>query len=153
MKRGNTSALLLTLAAWLLLVPACGDGFRRTTPASEASGPKLELLSTRVVKSSRSYVRLHGEVRNIGKDALTSLFAVAELRDKDGNLVSTDGAVIEFLPLEPGATSPFEIIIKDDSAVAGYQMRFKTALGGEVDYTDKRPPEPSPSPQRKKGGR
>ena len=62
---------------------------------------------------------------------------VTWLTDED-QFVTTDEALINFNPVLPGQTSPFEVMSQTNPAMSRFRVEFKTLFGGMLRYDDQR---------------
>lgn len=87
--------------------------------------PQLGLLSSRGYKSSISHMNVEGQVRNITDKSLKSIQVVVQWFDKNGNFVTSDEALIEYNPILPGQTSPFEVLSSYNQKWQNFQFLLK----------------------------
>ena len=101
---------------------------------SEPQPPEylLELLSFDDEKTSDRYFKVHGQVKNISQQSLDSVVAVVQMYDNSDGFVKSDSALIEFIPILPGQTSPFEVTIRNNPEITSYSVTFKYLLGGTI---------------------
>lgn len=143
-------SLLYPLAIVTLFALACAPSGRYSSPSSAGAGsePPLELLSYRGTREY-SFLIVEGQVRNKSSQKLEGIMAVVETYDSTGQLVTSQDSMIEYLPLMPGQTSPFKVMIRDNPAIQNFKVGFKEILGGLVPYTDLSP-QKQPAPSKKK---
>lgn len=60
--------------------------------------------------------------------------AVVIFRTENGTLVKTDDALIDYDPLMPGQSSPFQVLATENPAIKKLSLSFKHLLGGEIKY-------------------
>jgi hypothetical protein len=106
-----------------------------------ASAP-LELLSLRHTMDPDGFV-ITGVVQNPRGGALLSdVIATASLFDKDGSLLVTARAPLDFIQLRPGDESPFVVRVASTADVARYRVGFRHSNGGVIGHVDRRGPGP-----------
>lgn len=86
------------------------------------------------VRSSTSYVRTEGLVTNNSSAPLRTVLAVVIWMTTDGTFITSDETLIEYDPLLPGQSSPFEILSRYNPAMSGGKcnLSFKHLLGGRI---------------------
>lgn len=103
-----------------------------TTPVGKAApAPVLELQGWRW-RSESSFVIAEGQARNIGGTPLRNVEAVVTFVTDRGELVTSEGALLEFNPVMPGQTSPFKVMATYNPAIKDARITFKTLFGGEI---------------------
>ncbi len=107
------------------------------TPAAQAGGGALELLSMRHTRSGDT-LTVTGLVRNPGEAAPGAIMAVVFAFDGDGGFVSSGRAPLEFATIAAGDESPFRVTIPDVADVGRYRVSFRTEAG-VVRHVDRRP--------------
>jgi len=60
--------------------------------------------------------------------------AVGEFRTKDGTLVKSEDSIIEYNPILPGQTSPFETGGTDNPAITNCNLSFKNLFGNKLGH-------------------
>ena len=98
---------------------------------------KLQLLSTNDERAY-DYITIYGQVKNISNESLENVMAVVEYYTSDGTFVKSDDALIDYNPILPNQTSPFEVITTDNPAIKRYSVSFKFLFGGTIPTEDKR---------------
>jgi len=93
----------------------------------------LELLARKCGKENTN-VYIVGDVKNISSESMEKVVAVAMFRTKDGALVKSEEAVIEFNPILPGQTSAFKVGGTDDPAITDCYLSFKNPSGQQLTY-------------------
>jgi hypothetical protein len=121
-----------------------------SSESSETYSPPLKLLSMKAINSSEMYFRVIGEIQNTSTEKIDGVFAVVTAYDKDGELVGTQDAIINYSPIMPNQTSPFTVIMRQNPLIDNYRINFRKSFGGTIDYTDARPPKTTPKPKSKK---
>ena len=81
---------------------------------------------------------VRGEVKNVSSNKLKNVVAVGVFRTKDGELVKSEDALIDYNPIMPGQTSPFSAGGTDNPQISGCQLEFKYLMGGTVEYVEKK---------------
>lgn len=142
----SAKSLLASVAAlWLFAVLACNaspsnidERMKRNQEAVEDRKPKIELLSVRSERSSRTHIRLYGEIRNISPDTLDDLWVVATFRDDAGDLIRSDDFIVEQRNIPPGGTAPFMTISKFAEDMNRFEVSFRTTHGNVIGHVDNR---------------
>lgn len=136
---------------WAALIIACVPPSNRTSRTSNnaASGSALELLSSRVERSSEMFVTVNGQVRNISGEKLDNVMVVIEWYDAAGALITSDDVLLKYNPIMPGQTSPFQVITSYNPQMARYVVNFKGLWGDSISFRDSSIQTP-PSPKKKK---
>jgi len=98
--------------------------------------PPLELVSWRCEKEY-GFIHVRGEVRNVSPRKLENVAAVGEFRTKDGELVKSEVALLEYNPIMPMQTSPFSAGGTDNPSIKRCGVTFKYLFGGSIDFTQK----------------
>ena len=111
------------------------DQSNAVTPATPEP-PPLEVLSWRC-DNEHGYIHVRGEVRNVSSRKLENVVAVGEFRTKDGELVKTGEALLDYNPIMPGQKSPFSAGGTDNPSIKNCQIAFKYLMGGSIPYTEK----------------
>ncbi len=110
---------------------------RSNAPVTKApSKPPLEIQSWKCDKE-HGYVFVRGEVKNVSGAKLQNVMAVGEFRTKSNELVKTEEALLEYNPVMPGQTSPFEAGGMDNPEISSCNVSFKYLMGEPVAYTVK----------------
>lgn len=91
----------------------------------------LIIENWRWADSSNSYYRVEGLVTNRTSQPIRSILAEARFYDSDGNFVHADDALIDYNPLLPGQSSPFDIIVRKNPGFASAGLHFRT-FGGQA---------------------
>jgi Short C-terminal domain len=111
-------------------------------------GPKLELQNYRWGKTDGGgYAELTGSVKNISNEKLENIDVVGLFKDKSGELITSDDAVIDYNPILPGQTSPFKVMVTWNPAMRTAEVDFKELMGGTISWrvreSNIRPPKPA----------
>lgn len=150
-KRTTTSKFLWFIAAamGLSIVGSVGVAFFKALSDPRFAGPtydptvpaepraQVELLSWHWSRE-HGFIKAEGEVRNLTNQPITRLWAVVTFYTTNETLVTSDESVVEFDPLMPQQTSPFDVMVRDNPQISGATVRFRTARAGELSV--KRPP-------------
>lgn len=147
---GCGSVIVLGIVGLIALSAAYDDGPTNASSSSSRSGsggtttsggvasrdeqrPKLEVLSFRCEKE-HGFVYVRGEVRNISPRKLQNVTAVGNFRNAQGALVKTETALVEYNPLMPGQTSPYQAGGTGNPQITNCSVGFKHLMGGAIDY-------------------
>lgn len=103
-------------------------------PQPEA--PKLEVQSWSWGEVY-DYAIAEGKVKNISSEPLKNVEAVLEVADKNGNFISSEGALIEYDPLLPGQSSPFKVHVRWNPAMQKASLGFKELMGSSILHKEK----------------
>lgn len=148
----NKSGIAVSLAGVIALAfifGAVGAASGPSTPSQSAAAdsqasqaPAEPLLEVKSWKFYNQYgfVHMEGEVANISGQRLESVTAVATYYDKDGTFITSDDTLIEYNPLMPGQTSPFEVLTTYNPAIEKGIVTFKYLFGEKIPvrYADKK---------------
>ena len=141
--------IMVLLLGWFLYAMFTTDYTSPTSTASSSSSsksgsntnvpstPSLEVQSFNCVKE-HSYVYVRGEVKNISSQKLENVMAVGEFRTKSGDLVKTEDALLEYNPIMPGQTSPYEAGGTDNPEITNCNVSFKHLFGTPISYKSKK---------------
>ena len=77
-------------------------------------------------------------MKNLTNANLENVMAVVTWYTDDGNFITTDDAVIDYNPVLPGQTSPFEVISRSNPAMSRYNVEFKMLFGSTLRTEDQR---------------
>lgn len=107
------------------------------TPVSPTPTPdpfnQLEIQSFRCTTDSAiGFAFIRGEVTNVSGRRLENVVAVGTWRTADGTFIVSDDALIDFDPLLPGQTSPFEIISRYNPLMSRCNLQFKHLFGEQI---------------------
>lgn len=113
------------------------EASRLAAEATRTAAIKLELRpGWSWYQSSRPYVTLEGQVRNISPQSLRSVEAVVIYYTADGTFLTSNSSLIEYRPLLPGQTSPFKVISPYNPAMSTASVEFKELLGGKIEHRE-----------------
>ena len=93
---------------------------------------QLDLLSWNNTRGEYGYIYARGQVKNICSESLENVTAVVQYYTNDGTFVVSDSALIDYNPILPGQVSPFEVMTRDNPAIARGEISFKFLLGGSI---------------------
>jgi hypothetical protein len=115
------------LALVFLVVIAMANRDRAEAPASAGSADAmLELVSMKHARDGRG-LTITGLVRNPRTGVPRSnIDAIVSAFDRNGALVTSGDAGLDFTNLAPGDESPFVVTLRDASGVARYRVSFRT---------------------------
>ncbi len=116
---------VLILCGLMLLSVACSQATAASNATPTAAEAKLSLVSVSGSRQSQDWYEVKGMVKNVTKDSLRNVQAVAILMDKKGKAQFSEQAVIAYNPLLAGQTSPFSVMVKYNPEIGGGFMRFK----------------------------
>ena len=113
------------------------DGLSQTITFPEPTPPAymLQLLSASHERAY-DYITMSGEVKNISSKNLENVMVVVNYYTDDGTFVKSDDALIDYNPILPGQTSPFECITTDNPAIKRFKITFKFMFGGTIPTED-----------------
>jgi hypothetical protein len=84
------------------------------------------------------YAIAEGEVKNITGQSIESVTALVTWYDSNGNLITSDDALIDYNPLMPGQRSPFKVMARYNPQMKKASIRFKQLMGGDLStYSEK----------------
>lgn len=78
-----------------------------------------------------SQVEAKGQVKNISNRSLQNVEAIITFNDKEGKLITSSSALIDFNPILAGQTSPFKVTETYNPAIQSANINFKF-LNGET---------------------
>ena len=104
---------------------------QRQTHQQAAPAELLELLDWKCY-TEYSYFHIAGDVKNISNKPLENVLAVGTAYTEDGTFVKSSDAIIEYSPILPGQTSPFEVLMSGNPAISKCKVGFKEFLGGAI---------------------
>ena len=144
----------LPVAVLALLLVACASedtaNPRSTVLAPIISAPAARVGPVLIVEDWNcstepdiGYSYFKGLVTNNSASALSNVLAVGTWFDSQGGFITSENALIDYDPLLPGQTSPFEVIIRWNPAMEQCQLEFSEFFGGLI--TSAPPPTPTPT--------
>jgi len=136
------SLIILIIFGWFMYSLLSTDYISESTnsnsvASTKASEPQLEVLSWKC-DTEHSYIFVRGEVKNISSKKLKNVVAVGEFRNKAGELVKTEDALLEYNPIMPGQTSPFKAGGTSNPQIENCNISFKYLFGTPVAYIVKK---------------
>jgi len=108
-----------------------------TSNSNKGNQYDLELLSLNCY-TEYGYFHITGEVKNISGKSLESVEAVGTAYTGDGTFVKSDSALIKYNPVLVGQTSPFEVMMTSNPAIAKCNVNFKEFWGSSFNVKDER---------------
>lgn len=113
-----------------------------TVPAAEPEPPPspADVLALESAQASNGYGfhTVEGQVTNLTNQNLENVMAVVTWYTDDEQFITTDEALIDFNPVLPGQTSPFEVMSSSNPAMSKYRVEFKRLFGGTLRTEDRR---------------
>ena len=91
------------------------------------------MLSFQCVKE-HGYTYVRGEVKNVSSTKLENVMAVGKFRTESGELVKTGDALVDYNPIMPGQTSPFEAGATDNPQITSCNLSFRHLFGKPIAY-------------------
>ena len=114
----------------------------RPAPAArQAPQPQpneVALLSMRGGDGGYGFHTVEGQVENLTDSNLENVMAVVTWYTDDDQFITSDETLIEYNPILPGQTSPFEVMSQSNPAMSRYRVEFKTMFGGTLRQEDQR---------------
>tara|TARA_R110000782_G_scaffold191199_4_gene281045 strand:- start:39 stop:605 length:567 start_codon:yes stop_codon:yes gene_type:complete len=98
--------------------------------------PPLELQSWRC-GTEHGYIHVRGEVKNVSTRKLENVMVVGMFYTKSGDFVKSESALIDYNPILPGQSSPFESMGTGNPAITNCKISFKSLFGGSIAYSTK----------------
>lgn len=119
-----------------LFVAGVVNGPASGGPASDDVGrsagePRLELQNFRVYEEY-GYSHIDGMVTNISGEPMKNVQAVGEFYTEDGTFVKSAEALLEYNPILPGQSSPFQVLTTTNPAIKKGHVVFKELFGGTI---------------------
>jgi hypothetical protein len=106
--------------------------------AEQSTGAPLELLSLRHSADGNGFT-ITGLVQNPRNGTMImGVTAVALLFGRDGSLMASSRAPLDFTQLRPGTESPFVVQVADARGVARYRISFRNGDGAMLAHVDRR---------------
>lgn len=103
-----------------------------TRPPPTRNPYDLQLVSFSCERSSQSFQRVEGFVKNVSGEALEDVEAVVAFEDGDGVPFMSGSALIDYDPLLPGQSSPYTVIARYNPAISFCSITFREFLGGTL---------------------
>lgn len=102
-------------------------------------GPyRLGLESTSLRKSPGEAWQVFGRIKNISTEELHDVWALLQLFDEYGELITFEEIPLPINPLPPNASSPLKAIFEGDLPLQKVSIAFKNATGNPLPAMDKR---------------
>lgn len=92
---------------------------------------ELEVLSSNWYKEY-GYVTYEGQVKNIADHKLKNVQAVVTWYDKNGSMITSETALIQYNPILPGQASPFKVMGTYNPAMDKAGVEFSYLMGGTI---------------------
>ena len=97
----------------------------------------MEIVSSSWTKEY-GYATYEGQVKNVSSLKLENVQAVVTWYDKNGNMITSDSALIEYNPILPGQSSPFKVMKTYNPAMEKAGVEFSHLMGGTIrTYSEK----------------
>ena len=139
----TTTVLRSTSVPTVVVLPLCTPNLQipcrtpiPTYPPQPTNTPMpkpLTLLDFRCYHEY-GYAHLEGNVRNNTNKRLENVLAVASWESSGGTFISSHDALIDYNPVMPGQTSPFETIGTHNPQMSKCKVAFKEFFGGTIPY-------------------
>ncbi len=100
--------------------------------------PRVGLESSNLRKSPGGAWQVFGIVRNIFTEELFDIWALVQVFDEYGELITFEEIPLPISPLPPNESSPFKALIEKDLPLQKISIGFKTASGNLIPAMDKR---------------
>ena len=107
-------------------------------PAPEPQPSDVALLSMRGGDGGYGFHTIEGQVENLTDSNLENVMAVVTWYTDDDQFITSDETLIQYNPILPGQTSPFEVMSQSNPAMSRYSVEFKTMFGGTLRHEDQR---------------
>jgi hypothetical protein len=92
---------------------------------------QLKLVSSRW-SEDYGYATYEGQVKNISGIKLKNVQAVVTWYDRNDNMITSSGALIEYNPILPGQSSPFKVMKTYNPAMQKAAVEFSHLMGGTI---------------------
>ena len=92
---------------------------------------QLEVITPHWYKEY-GYAIYEGQVKNISHSKLDNVQAVATWYDKNGSMITSSNALIEYNPILPGQISPFKVMKTYNPAMEKAGIEFSKLMGGTL---------------------
>ena len=110
---------------------------RRRQAEARRPQPQLALLSARGY-AEHGFHHVEGRVENVSGASLKNVTAVVTWYTAEDQFITTHDAIIDYNPVLPGQTSPFDTLGSTNPAMSRYKVQFKELLGGTLRTEDRR---------------
>jgi len=130
---------LVVMVFWFMvsLVTSFNDSLTGGSSGNKTSEPLLELQSMNCYREY-GYFIIEGTVKNISEESLKNVEAVGGMYQENGEIVTSDSALIEFNPILSRQTSSFKVMHTDNPAIKKCKVDFKELMGGTIYTKDSR---------------
>lgn len=92
---------------------------------------QLEIVNSRW-SEDYGYAIYEGQVKNISHSKLENVQAVVTWYNKNGKMITSNSALIEYNPILPGQSSPFKVIKTYNPAMERAGVEFSRLMGGTI---------------------
>jgi hypothetical protein len=113
-----TTRLAVAIVVWGILAPG-------------SAAQELRIENFRCYSES-GYQHIVGSVTNISDGRLRNVMAVGVFKDSSGQLIKRADALIDYDPLLPGQTSPFEALTLGHPYIERCGLAFRTFAGRQI---------------------
>ena len=93
----------------------------------------LQLLDWRW-SAEHGYAIVEGRVKNLSKQSLENVAAMATFYTSGGQLITSNDSLIEYNPILPGQTSPFKVMAQYNPAMKKAGIDFKFLFGRQIPW-------------------
>lgn len=114
-------------------VPAVKTVLVPPKPAPSVS--QLSIVAERGT-TEHGFAKVNGLVRNLTGKSLENVTANVSWFDGNGEFIKSDDALIDYNPILPGQTSPFEVITTHNPEMKRFRTEFKFLFGGSIPTED-----------------
>ncbi|MFZ3057713.1 MAG: FxLYD domain-containing protein [Minisyncoccales bacterium] len=119
------------------LITSFNDSLTGGSGGKKTSEPLLELQSMNCHREY-DYFIIEGTVKNISEESLKNVEAVGGMYQENGEIVTSDSALIDFNPILSGQISSFKVMHTDNPAIKKCEVNFKELMGGTIYTKDSR---------------
>lgn len=113
------------------------DSYQSSQASAERPTMKLSLISTNSYFEA-GYAIVEGQVKNTGNEKIDNIEVIVTWKTKEGEFIKSDSAMIDYDPIMGQQTSPFKVLTTRNPKMLRYEIDFKQALGGSIDWVDMR---------------
>ena len=92
---------------------------------------QLEVVSSNW-SENYGYATYEGQVKNISNSKMDNVQAVVTWYDRNGNMITSSSALIEYNPILPGQISPFKVMKTYNPAMYKAGVEFSKLMGGTL---------------------
>jgi predicted nucleic acid-binding Zn ribbon protein len=138
---GCLGVIILFIVLYFIGISTKGTSTPSSSSSSSSSSttsnePLLELRNWSW-HSEYDYAIAEGAVKNISNAKLENVEASVSFLAKDGSLITSSDAILEYNPILPGQTSPFKTMATLNPAMRSAHIEFKYLMGGTIPYKEK----------------